>query len=345
MSGAVETREVMKLSRKAKFRAAALMVGCGLAVATLELALRIANPLGVRERASWHFLLWEGMRASADPELVWEHVPGWSRELPRYSVRINSMGLRGTEVGVRGEDAFRVLVLGDSMTFGMSAEEEDTAPAQLQAILDGTEGTGAVEVVNGGVLGYTSLQEAALLERLLPQVEPDLVILWWFHNDLVLTGAANPASQADELRDLIGIRPRTAARTVLHAAYEALPCTMALARALTVGRTDGDATAFAFDATQHAEAWTANREALLRIAAACRARGVPLAVFTFRHYVEIEQFCADQETAYGFAMRDAGEAEALRYGVNRWDPHFTREGNGVVAKAMAQLATAAIVQK
>src|SRR6185369_13686881 len=43
---------------------------------------------------------------------------------------------------------------------------------------------GALRVVNGGVRAYATRHELGLLEDLAPAVRPDVVVLFWYPNDL-----------------------------------------------------------------------------------------------------------------------------------------------------------------
>ena len=134
-----------------------------------EIILRCFNPVGLRERASWHFLLWDCMQASRNEELVWEHKPGAQKDLIGYHVRINRSGFRGRELRRGSPDEFwRLLALGDSMTFGMSGSEADSYPAQLESMIESSYSEISPEIVNAGVLGYTTLQEEALLKPIFP---------------------------------------------------------------------------------------------------------------------------------------------------------------------------------
>src|SRR3989338_6859634 len=74
--------------------------------------------------------------------------------LEPYHVRINSLGLRS--VGTAGElsleeiqNKYRILAMGDSLTFGLFVDDEDSYPYRLQNILS-EEGKNAV-VLNAGV--------------------------------------------------------------------------------------------------------------------------------------------------------------------------------------------------
>ncbi|MCX7016140.1 MAG: GDSL-type esterase/lipase family protein [Candidatus Sumerlaeota bacterium] len=319
------------------FALGALIAGLVLALAVFEGALRIFNPFALKERASWHFLVWEGLRRSDNPEKVWEHVPGYHRKLVGYWVGINSLGLRGEEIERRkppGE--WRLLALGDSMTFGMSGEQNDAFPAQLQDLLRARHPGRKIEAINAGVLAYTTLQEEALLKELLPAVQPDLVALWWVHNDVILTGSANPASQDQQMRDLLGWKPHTLLRRLLHLAYEAIPCTMAAVRAATIGRRQIDQSHFQFDPQANPEGWAANRAALIRIMELCKASQTDLIVYTFGRYEQIETICRERGVDYLTTVERAGREHEERYAISAYDPHFTREGNAAVARTIAE---------
>jgi lysophospholipase L1-like esterase len=84
------------------------------------------------------------------------------------------------------QGTFRVLLLGDSWAYGQSVDHEESFGAQLERLL-ATRHTGAhVEVINSGVPGYNTAQEAAyLLERGM-SYEPDCVMVLFVANDLGL---------------------------------------------------------------------------------------------------------------------------------------------------------------
>ncbi|MFT3772498.1 MAG: hypothetical protein QM820_44455 [Minicystis sp.] len=67
-----------------------------------------------------------------DRELYW--VPRAAQKTS--TVTINGVGLRGKETAERDPAKFRVLVTGDSFTFGEKVNDDETYPAQLGALLD-----------------------------------------------------------------------------------------------------------------------------------------------------------------------------------------------------------------
>jgi len=75
----------------------------------------------------------------------------------------------------------RILAIGDSCTFGLGVNDNETWPAQLQKILN-REKIDA-EVVNAGVPGYTAFQGKRFLESEGLQLEPDLVTVSFGFNE------------------------------------------------------------------------------------------------------------------------------------------------------------------
>lgn len=89
-------------------------------------------------------------------------------------LRTNSAGLRGPELEPRRPGERRVLVLGDSMTFGWGVEEDEAFPAVIEGALDRADRP--VTVLNGGVPGYGTREIALALERQVSRLDPDVVV-------------------------------------------------------------------------------------------------------------------------------------------------------------------------
>lgn len=121
-----------------------------------------------------------------------QHVPsGW--DVPVYrnnhgvvvpkdpfdlSIRytLNSSGLRGKELGPKTKK--RILVLGDSVAFGVIVQDRDTFPKQLEDLLGGT-----YEVINGAASGYDLWDYEGYLKQEGLGFEPDLVVVGVYVND------------------------------------------------------------------------------------------------------------------------------------------------------------------
>ncbi len=121
----------------------------------------------------------------ANPLRGFEMVPGLHYTY-RHAAHVNELGLRGEELGPRQPGETRVLAVGDSLVYGQGVGERQTLPAYLQQELRRTEASGRPwTVVNGGLRGYDTRQELGLIEELAPRVEPDVVVLFWYWNDLL----------------------------------------------------------------------------------------------------------------------------------------------------------------
>ena len=107
---------------------------------------------------------------------------GWFAGVP---VRINNLGFRDPrdyELAKR-PGTFRILVLGDSVTFGHGAVFETTYPYLLEQRLKAWNPSIDWQVWNLGVPGYNTRQELRYLQEVGPSFQPDLVIVGFFPND------------------------------------------------------------------------------------------------------------------------------------------------------------------
>ena len=107
---------------------------------------------------------------------------GW--ELDPSDPLVNVDGFRGREYGVGKSDAIRIVVLGDSVTFGRGVSLESTYARLLEDRLNGEERGGLrYEVLNLGVGGYNSRQQLELYETKGRKYEPDLLVIGFVLND------------------------------------------------------------------------------------------------------------------------------------------------------------------
>ena len=129
-----------------------------------------------------------------DPVLHHRMVANWSGFFPEeivqqvgraeVPIRTNSLGLRSPEVTLaKPPDTFRILVLGDSVTFGWSLRGEDTYASQLASLLATLRPNQRVEVINAGVSGYGTWQELRWLQETGLTLDPDVIIVQVHLND------------------------------------------------------------------------------------------------------------------------------------------------------------------
>ena len=121
-------------------------------------------------------------RSSTVPGLAVELRPSFETTYKGAAVRINSLGMRGPEVGPREPGVLRVALCGDSFTFGSGVEHEGTLAASLERAF-AERGTSA-EVFNLGVPGYTAEEVAAAAEHVIPRLGPDVLVYVLYANDV-----------------------------------------------------------------------------------------------------------------------------------------------------------------
>lgn len=98
----------------------------------------------------------------------------------------NSLGYRGPEIEIpKPEGVYRIVALGGSTTYGSSTKPEDAYPAQLQNILRDEHGYDNVEVINGGMVGYSSWETLVSFQFRILELEPDMIILYDSVNDII----------------------------------------------------------------------------------------------------------------------------------------------------------------
>jgi lysophospholipase L1-like esterase len=118
-----------------------------------------------------------------DPLLIWKPVPGRPYNAQRF---------KGPLMAVpKPAGIFRIMCYGDSNTDG---PDRGGWPDQLQQLLDKRGGEGGVryEVVNAGVVGYSSHQGLLRFRQEVERYQPDLVIVSFGWNDAAEVGGGRP---------------------------------------------------------------------------------------------------------------------------------------------------------
>jgi len=138
----------------------------------------------------WVRLAWDDSRGRpgffvSDPVLgqrLAANYDGWFAGVPAHT---NALGFRDPRNYQLEKDrnTVRILVLGDSVTFGHGALFETTYPYLLEQRLKAWRPDVKWEVWNLGVPGYNTAQELAYLHEVGPRYKPDVVIVGFFPND------------------------------------------------------------------------------------------------------------------------------------------------------------------
>lgn len=149
-------------------------------------------------------------RLADDPKLGYEPIPGvyYSGDnLYTYDYRAgetNSLGFRSEEVPQdKAENALRIAVLGDSLAVGLWIDKySDTFAGVLKRELAPVMGKSGreLQILNFGVVGYNTMQEAAMLRLRAARFNPDLVVLEYCHNDRERSDGALFQSLVNEAR-------------------------------------------------------------------------------------------------------------------------------------------------
>jgi lysophospholipase L1-like esterase len=171
--------------------------------AGLYLARRVvAAPAATRDHAPQDFAA--GVLASMDinpvplvpdPELLWRNRPGSQKTQPinpeaydrpaSWSVAMDVRGYRGGPpiLTANHPGVYRILCVGDSITYGFNVDAEDTYPRQLEALLGRRYPGRRFEVINAGVPGWSWIQGRRFLEVEGLALRPDVVVIGHGTND------------------------------------------------------------------------------------------------------------------------------------------------------------------
>ncbi|MSO54347.1 MAG: hypothetical protein EXQ90_04375 [Rhodospirillales bacterium] len=265
----------------------------------------------------------------------------------------NSLHHRGGEPAA---DVPRVLVLGNSFTFGWLLEEAATVPEQLQIRADADLGRGRAQFLNAATGGWELASYAAYLETFGDQVKPAAVAVF-------VTAGDFPRASESGLYDSNGdgtLRPiaapehgswtRAIARSV--PGYEWLLENSHLIqivrqRFVRLGQgedpaaTPGAVGWNSFSYTPTAEHKVMGRALLARIKSWCDARRIPLLLVTHYHYnhpTDIYQWLAPVTAELGIPFLDLQPGMTATVGPDAApyfledDPHPNERNNALFAE-------------
>ena len=272
---------------------------------------------------------------------------------------VNGRGFRDRTVEERPRqmDARRILLLGDSFTFGIGSDYDAIWPTIFEQTLK-TQGH-HVEVLNAGVPGYDTRTELQFLKHNWAALTPDLVVLVLLPHDLFTNAPLLPDDTATVAQDVIVSDDEKA--PMLHVVT-------LLQRIVLqndwlynqVYRNTGRARFFKMKPDETVRQQYQTTEALLRrIHAFCRKRDVPFVVFTvpqqFQVLAEANRYDAgsidvravDRAVARLAAQAGFPHLAALDTLVQvysrdrvplyyRLDGHLTPRGNRIVGQYVAE---------
>jgi len=132
-------------------------------------------------------------KESKNPLISNELIPGHEQIydgawicIPPTIVRINSHGFRDYEYSIeKSNNTFRIIVLGDSHTFGEGVELNDTYSKKLEKMLNDRSKDVSYEVLNFGVGGYNMLEKVEFFKEKGLKFNPNLIIIQFNSDDIV----------------------------------------------------------------------------------------------------------------------------------------------------------------
>jgi lysophospholipase L1-like esterase len=287
----------------------AFAIATAIALLGAELGLRTFAPWGID---FFHWLPYHMQGMVSDPELGYVHPKGVSYSLGKAKVVLNSHGMRGEEIVFdKPAGERRILVLGDSVAFGWGVSQGETFSDRMEPLLRARTGE-RWRVVNAGVNGYNSEQQAVFLESRGWRYAPDVVVLVFVDNDVdprlvpnEATWRRYPQWPASLPESIDRLRQLSYLNQITH-----------LMARLQSPPSDGAQRSI----TAHPR-WPEAHKALRRIAAGCQARGIPLLV---AHLSGDAQFLAalDRDGIAAISLGPAWERVAPEQRrVSRVDPH------------------------
>lgn len=314
-----------------------LLGSIAVSVLVVEVALRILIPIKGNEG---HLL--EDLPGNP---LQYRLVPNADAVYYGASVHVNSHGYRGDPLpDATSETELRLVVMGDSMTFGNGTGDDDPYPARLESWLnERAEGWGS-RVANLGVPSYNAEQVELWFRQGGLPLEPDLVVYGFFVNDAAPKGTS-----------IIWARPNPGIfQVVVDNSHllrliqmQAPKLVTSIRKALGIrARSDGYIDYF----QNGTETWKACSNALKGIHDSCREQGIPLVVALIPFWVPFEDY--PWENCHAVVRNHLEEIQvpfidlALEWkeeGINGRDywidihqSHPTREGHELVADSLGR---------
>ncbi|MCC6175067.1 MAG: hypothetical protein IT305_07170 [Chloroflexi bacterium] len=155
-------------------RLALVLLGLLAPLVLTEAALRVAGAFMPGDYQTVSFM-------EAHPEFGRRNRPGagWKRTSEYKSwIEINSKGLRGPEIDYpKPPGEYRILVVGDSFTFGEQVNQDETFTSLLESRLNAQESGQTYRVLNAGSNGWATANELIYLAKEGVRFQPDVVIV------------------------------------------------------------------------------------------------------------------------------------------------------------------------
>ena len=311
--------------------AAALVFSLALVYAAAEAYISYAVDDGMQ----FDLEMWRYSRAikrvAANPAIGHEHTPLTRAHLMGVDVAISSQGLRDRDFTLEpAPGRARIVMLGDSLTFGWGVPADKTYSKRLEQML--RQAGHDVEVINTGVGNWnTEMEVAYFLERGL-QFKPHYVVLNYFINDPEPTPRYRSNFLAEHSRAFVYFASRIdAALRQVHVAQRA------------------DWRDYYASLYKDPEGMQRVASAVDRLARTCREHGIHLLIANYPElrnprdypfpYVEesVQRIAAASGAPYLSLLPAVRDMEPESLWVTRPDPHPSVAAHEAFAKALFRL--------
>jgi lysophospholipase L1-like esterase len=163
---------------------AAIFVSFLIFIVMLEVSLQVYTRLFIYYDVEMSRYAAEVKEKADNPAIGHVHRPNAEAHLMGVDVSINSDGFRDQEYPVERSNNYRIVVLGDSLTFGWGVEQDESYEYLLEGMLSETRPT---EMINTGHGNYNTSQQVALFKEKGLKYNPDKVVVFYFINDAEVT--------------------------------------------------------------------------------------------------------------------------------------------------------------
>ena len=161
-----------------------LCIGLGLGLLLSEVGARVLVAVRWPPEKVLLYTSHSGIRGRfiIDPGIGYRGTPGFRDRSGRF--RHNEYGFRGAPFSVaKPTGTIRIVLMGASTIYGV-VDESQTSAVQLAKRLQDSASSVPVEVLNGGLAGWTSFETARHLEHRVVALAPDLVIVMDGRNEI-----------------------------------------------------------------------------------------------------------------------------------------------------------------
>ena len=336
LSLAAQTRQAYTFLYKKKEMILLLFSSIMMSIIFAEVGIRVLDPLGVSyfEATSQY-----QMDKIPDDSLIYKHQSGLRKVYQKVEVRTNEIGLRERSIQEKHHGELRLLLLGDSITFGWGVRVEDTFSRKLEAILR-KKVQPKVTTINSGVGSYNTWQEYHFLKDYFDILEPDMVSLLYNSNDIQMV---SPPFDPWSKRSLRQKSPPEVINILLRKSWL---CRLFIYYPLALAAYSKDTE------TDFVHAQSVGRkqsmEYLKKMAIFCQERDIPFVTFYYQGIggmTKLDQSLLTEMTNIGkefhfhvFKVQSYYNESEIPDVINsRIDPHPNEQGHQILADTMANL--------